>query len=834
MEHERAARAAAFGELLRRHRLAAGLSQAALAERARMSARGIGALERGDRRTPQRETLTLIVEALDLSASERDALEAAANPIGSRGGRGTATAGSWPAAPSSNLPLSLTSFIGREAEVTEIAALLRQHRLVTLTGPGGIGKTRTALQSAAAFADAVSDGTWLVELGALDDPARVIAALASALGVQEAPNHPLLDVVLAFLEQKRLLVVVDNCEHVIDAVRDLVANVLRRCPAVRVLTTSREPLNVPGERRYLIAPLPFPPAGEAIDARSLLALDAPRLFAERAAAADRRFSVTDENAPHVAEICRRLDGIPLALELAAARVRMFTVNELAVRLDDRFRILTNTDRTATARQRTIQALVDWSYDLLSPPERALFRALSIFAGGFTAETAAALHRALGDDDATLDLLTSLVDKSLVQVESEGTRTRYRLLETVQQDARRRLVVHGEHPAAAAAHAAAMFALAQETERHYGTEADAGWYAFVRPELENWRSALAWSMREGGDVPLGLALLAALRWVWIASAQADGRHWARTGHALTGATTPAAIAARLDLLDSHTYAWLGRYQDSYDAAERAVARMGEDADPKDVAEANWRIGNALVVLGRASEGEARLRGALATYRERMLPKFVCWVLVCVALARASEHDTASAKACYAEALALAEVNGFRGVANVIWGNLAEAEFRGGDAEAAVRCAVEALAGSQLQPSPLGQAIHLANMTAYLVDLGRFDEARGAAREALELSREVHAEVVAAVVMQHLAATAALRSRHENDAASEDRERAARILGYVDARFAALKAVREFTEAREYDAILRTLVDWRDRDAIDDLMNDGALWSEAHAVDEVLSI
>jgi transcriptional regulator with XRE-family HTH domain len=224
MEHERAARGAAFGELLRRHRLAAGLSQAALAERARMSARGIGALERGDRRTPQRETLTLIVEALDLTASERDALETAANPVGSRGARGTVTAGPWPAARSSNLPLSLTSFIGRDAEVAEIAALLREHRLVTLTGPGGIGKTRTALQSAAAFADAVCDGTWLVELAASGDPARVTAALASALGVQEAPNHSLLDVVLAFLEQKRLLVVLDNCEHVVDAVRTLVAD----------------------------------------------------------------------------------------------------------------------------------------------------------------------------------------------------------------------------------------------------------------------------------------------------------------------------------------------------------------------------------------------------------------------------------------------------------------------------------------------------------------------------------------------------------------------------------------------------------------------------------
>jgi len=783
-----------------------------------MSARGVGALERGDRRTPQRETLTLLVEALALTASERDALEAAANPIGSRGGRGTVTAGPWPAAPSSNLPLSLTSFVGRDVEVAEIAALLREYRLVTLTGPGGIGKTRTAIHAAGAFVDASSDGVWLVELGALDDPARVTAAIASALGVQETPNRPLIDVVLAFLEPKRLLIVIDNCEQVVEAVRDLVAAMLRSCCAVRVLATSREPLNVPGERRYLIAPLPFPHAGDEVDARSLLALDAPRLFAERATAVDHRFRVTDENAPLVAEICRRLDGMPLALELAAARVRMFTVNELAARLDDRFRIL------------PIQALVDWSYDLLSQPERALFRALSIFVGGFTAETATALHAALGNGDATLDLLTSLVDKSLVQVESEGTRTRYRLLETLQHDARRRLVEHGEHAAVTAAHAAAMFALAEKTDRLYGIEADARWHAFARPELENWRSALAWSLRDRGDVALGLALLAALRWLWIASAQADGGSWTRAGHAMTDATTPAAIAARLDLLDAHNYTWLGRYPDSYAAATRAIARLGDDADPKDVAEANWRIGNALVMMGRASDGEARLRAALATYRERDLPKFVCWSLVCLALARAAVHDTTSAKACYAEALALAKTNGFNGVANVIWGNLAEAEFRGGDAEAALRCAAEALAGSRVQASVLGQGIHLANTTAYLVDLGRFDEARRAAREALQLSMEVHSEVITAVVMQHLAALSSLRPPGD----PADRERGARLLGYVDARFAALKVVREFTESREYDEILRTLSEWRDPAAVAALMHDGAGWSEARAVDEALAI
>jgi non-specific serine/threonine protein kinase len=836
MEHESPAGGSTFGELLRRHRLEGGLSQEALAERARMSARGIGALERGDRRTPQRETVLLLADALALSGEQRRAFEAAANPVGSRlVKRGSVTAGPWPSAPSSNLPLWLTTFVGREAEVAQIDALARGHRLVTVTGPGGIGKTRTALRVGAALKDAVSGGVWLAELGSLSDGSRVAGAIAAPLGVQESPNRKILDELLTFLERRQLLIVLDNCEHVIDEVRHVVIALLLRCPGLRFLATSREALNIAGERRYVLGPLPFPSEREVVSAQHLLSFDAPALFMERAAAVNGQFAVNDENAASVAQICRRLDGMPLALELVAARINMFSPQELTRRLDDRFRLLTIGDPTAPPRQRTIRALIDWSYDLLSPDEQSLFRMFGVFAGGFTLETAAAAYGLLGGDDSqTMDLLSSLVDKSLVQPEPEGGRTRYRLLESVQHYARERLEQRGDDGAAARAHARAFLALAKETEATYGTAGDREWAARVLPEMENWGAALRWSLAECADVGLGLDLTATMRWVWIAFAQAEGRRWTPLALQRVDATTPSVVIARLHLFEAHSHAWLGQYKASYDAAERARPYLDDSADVSDLAEVGWRTGNALVLLEEVAEGERRLQASLSAYRQVGYDKMVCWVLICIAIARAYVHDTDGAKACYAEALAIAKTRQFVSVVLVVLGNLAEAEYRSGDAEAAVRCAAEALAGSRETHTPLGCAIHLCNMAAYLVSIGRFDEAQSCAHEALGLSRDLRAELVATVILQHLAATAALRSNGAPGEASDDRARAARLLGYVDARLDALHTTREFTEAREYDALIGALSAAFGAEPLANLMDDGRKWTDSTAYAEAQMI
>ncbi|MGC2406034.1 MAG: helix-turn-helix domain-containing protein, partial [Candidatus Cybelea sp.] len=358
-----------FGTLLRSFRLTAGLSQEALAERAGMSAHGIRALERGYRRTPQRGTLVLLSGALALSDEQQQELEvAAARWVLLRDGRkASVTVGPWPDRLTSNLPLSLASFVGRERELDEIATLVREHRLVTLTGSGGVGKTQTALQVATALGDA--NAAWFVGLAPISDPSLIPAAIASALHVQEVPTRPLLETLLEYLKNKTLLLILDNCEHVVVQAATVADALLANCPRVRILATSREPLRAGGEQVYRIP--------------SLNLVDSTALFSDRARAVDHRFALTDDNGPAVAELCRRLDGIPLAIELAAARVDSLSITTLLERLEARFRVLAGGERTALPRQQTMRATIDWSYDLLSSPEQRVFERLSIFAGGCT-------------------------------------------------------------------------------------------------------------------------------------------------------------------------------------------------------------------------------------------------------------------------------------------------------------------------------------------------------------------------------------------------------------------------------------------------------------------
>jgi len=404
-----------FGTLLRRYRLAAGLSQEALAERARMSTEGVSALERGYRRTPQRETLALLVRALALDDEQRAEFEATATPSRALRGREGA-AGPWSGTGISNLPLSLTSFVGREVELDEVSRLVRDHRLVTLTGAGGIGKTQTALQLGAALTKTAETAVCFVALAPVGDPRLVVAAIASTLSVQEVPDRPLLETLIAYLKNKALLLILDNCEHVITEAAFVAGALLAGCPRLRILVTSREPLRTAGEHTYRLPSLsvPTPETARRLSAPEALSYGALVLFSDRARAVDHNFTLTDQNTSTVAGICRRLDGIPLAIELGAARVNMFPVHVIAKKLDHRFIILAGGERTALPRQQTMRAAIDWSYDLLAPREQRMFERLSVFAGGCTLATANAV--CAGEDVAepdVIDLLSSLVDKSLL-------------------------------------------------------------------------------------------------------------------------------------------------------------------------------------------------------------------------------------------------------------------------------------------------------------------------------------------------------------------------------------------------------------------------------------
>ena len=427
------------------------------------------------------------------------------------------------------------------------------------------------------------------------------AAIASALRVQEVPNRPLLETLLAYLKNKTLLLILDNCEHVITQAATVAVHVAGGLPA------HSNPCDQPRTaarrgRTYLPATVVEHAIarGRCSAARNGCRANMERSSSlrDRARAVDHRFALTDENAPAVAELCRRLDGIPLAIELAAARVNALSITALVERLEDRFRILAGGERTALPRQQTMRATIDWSYNLLSAPEQRVFERLSIFPGDFSLESASAV----GNDDtidevAVLDLLFSLVDKSLVQAEFVGNWTRYRLLESTRQYARERLTEHGDYTAVARAHAAAFLALAEELEGP-ATEV---WFAKVEPEIENWRAALQWAL-SGGDVALGQSLVGALRPMWSFFGAAETRRWIRVAIEKIDARTPDAVIASLDISEAQLDASLHQHKASYDAAERALERYRRLDDVHGITQAQARAGRALVFLGRVAEGE----------------------------------------------------------------------------------------------------------------------------------------------------------------------------------------------------------------------------------------
>jgi predicted ATPase/transcriptional regulator with XRE-family HTH domain len=551
---------ASFGALLQQYRLAAGLSQEMLAERARISVQGLSALENGKRQTPYRHTVTLLAQALGLTASEAAALEAAVRrartpasgkPPTARGEDALPAANVLtfvpaPPGPRSDLPVQPTSFIGREREQAEVVALLGRVRLLTLTGSGGVGKTRLALVVAGDLVDQYPAGVWLVELAALAEPGLVPGTAAQILGVREEVGRPLTASIADHLKEKRLLLVLDNCEHLVAACAALASALLRTCPHLHILATSREALEVAGEHRYRVPSLPVPDLTHLPPPERLVESAAVALFLARAQERRADFALTAQNAQAVAQVCVRLDGIPLAMELAAARVDSLSVEGIAARLDNRFRLLTGGARDALPRQRTLRATLDWSYDLLSEPEQALLDRLAVFAGGWTLAAAEAVCVGEGVEGwEVLDLLGSLVNKSLVQTEEAGGEVRYELLETVRQYGQERLAVAGGAAAVRDRHLAWCLALAEKAAPHLTGPEQGGWLTRLETEHDNLRAALV-SARETGADELGLRLAAALSHFWyIRSYCSEGRGWLEAALARGGSAWPTARARALN-------------------------------------------------------------------------------------------------------------------------------------------------------------------------------------------------------------------------------------------------------------------------------------------------
>jgi predicted ATPase/DNA-binding XRE family transcriptional regulator len=479
-----------FGDLLRRHRVAAGLTQEALAERAGLSLRGLSDLERGARRSPYRDTAVRLAEALGLSGAERAALLDATRRTGPRPlvrPEGASAAG---------LAVPLSSFVGREHELAEVRRLLGQTRFLTLVGTGGVGKTRLAVAAAERHAADTGMAAAFFDLAPLTDPQLVLQTVASGLGVREQARQPVLATLVTALRNAELLVLLDNCEHIVEGCASLARALLQACPGLRLLATSREALGIAGETVWRVPSLALPQRHAPLD--QVAAADAVRLFLERARAVQSDFQLSQHNESAVAAVCRRLDGIPLALELAAAHAPILSIEQLNGRLYDGLGLLTRGSRLAPARQQTVRATIDWSYGLLTEPERLLFDLLAVFSGGWTLEAAEAVAGADGlEPREVLRLLGRLVDTSLVLVESGPVGpVRYRLLEPMRQYGLECLVRRGADAAAQRRHAEFFVAFGAEVEPAMINGAAGGWtaalaVAALEREHDNLRTALQW-------------------------------------------------------------------------------------------------------------------------------------------------------------------------------------------------------------------------------------------------------------------------------------------------------------------------------------------------------
>ena len=711
-----------------------------------------------------------------------------------------------------NLPRQLTSFVGREREMAEVIRLLGTTYLLTLTGVGGAGKTRLALQVAAEITEEYPDGVWLVELAALSDPDHVPQAVASALGVREVPGRPLLSTLLDYLQRKKLLLILDNCEHLIAACARLAEAILRAGRNLRILATSREALNIPGEVAWRVPSLLLPEFRDLPPLEELTGFEPVRLFIERATAAQPSFTLTRENAASVAKLCRRLDGIPLAIELAAARVSAMTVEQIAARLDDRFRLLGRANRSSIPRHQTLRAVMDWGYQLLTEQEQRVFRRLSVFMGGWSLEAAEAVCSGEGIEAFDiLDLLTQLVFKSLAVMDEQKGDIRYRALETVRQYGLDKLRESGEADMIHRRHRDHFLGLAEQANPELTRENQGLWLDRLEREHDNLGAALAWSQAIG-EAEGALRLATAL-----------SRFWAVRGHfeegrkSLTGilsqpdAATPTAVraqalsaAARLawrqgDHVQARTF-----YEESM-TIQRALGNQlgvayalnnlglvarerGEYATARALTEESLevrrKVGDGLGVAHALNNLGliAREQGEYATARalteeslaiqQQMGDKLgMAYAFNNLGLVAAAEGEYAQARSFYEKSLALSrEVGDKGGIISYALNNLGNVAYLQGDHAAARALLEESLAIKRELGDKSGAAFTLNILGHVVLEQGKHALAASLLVESLGIRRDLEDKLGIAECLEGLAGLAGAHGQHE---------RAARLFGAAEA-------------------------------------------------------
>jgi diguanylate cyclase (GGDEF)-like protein len=674
-----------------------------------------------------------------------------------------------------NLPLYLTRLIGRTAETERLRALIEENRLVSVVGLGGSGKTRVALHVAAELLDRTPDGAWFVDLAALSNPSFLASKIAAVIGANVRADTGGVDDLVRALGSRDVLLVLDNCEHVIDAAANIVAGLVRGCPNVRVLATSREPLGITGETVYRLPLLAAPSTRSRANAASIARYDAVALFLERARAVNTAFALSDAEAPLVADICRRLEGIALAIELAASRLSAIDLATLARRLDERFGILTGGDRSARPRQQTLRAMLDWSYELLSDEERGVLRRLAVFAGGFDLEAAGAV---CGHD--VIEPLSALVRKSLVVENFGESGARYNLLETTKDYAAEKLRDANESAAVARAHAQWYLAVARGAESLHFTAPSRQWRTLLLPDFDNFRQALEWALGPGGDTELGAALAAAVAPYIADVVPSEVTRWMRRALEALGENAPPALEApllvRLVLSSRNVPA-----DELRRAGERAVALRRELGDPLRLSEALAALSQTLVwffpeehelATSSADESLALARGCQDPLRIAMSLR--------VRALTFEGDDLLSRRAALAESIALFRRYGSARFVGSVLTWLSELEFAAGERAKALEVGREAVRFGEESGSVDLLLNTLTNLAQYAAAAGDRELARRSAESAFELARETGTLENQTWSIQALAFVAGDQRRYGA---------AARLLGFCDARAGGVHAPRQ---------------------------------------------
>jgi len=591
-----------------------------------------------------------------------------------------------------NLPRQLTTFIGRERVIAEAKRLLADTHLLTLTGPGGSGKTRLSLEIAASLVDEYPDGVWLVEFAPQADPALVPQVLGTTLGVrEEAGGRPLVLTLVDHFRPKRVLLLFDNCEHLIDACARLADALLRDCPEVKILSTSREALGLIGEVTFHVPPLSLPDSGHLPPLDRLTEYEAIRLFADRATAVKPDFTLTEGTAPAVVQVCRRLDGIPLALELAAARVRTLSVQQITAHLHERFRLLTGGSRTALPRHQTLRGLIDWSYSLLSEAERRLLRRVSVFVGGWTLEAAAAVCAGDGVDRYDIvDLLGRLADKSLCLTDGQGSDPRYGLLETIRQYGLEKLMETPEGRVVRDHHRDFYLGFAEDAEPRLQGPEQVSWLKRLEMDHDNLRAALRWSL-DRDETELALRLGSVLWMFWDTHGYVrEGREWldellARTHELPPAAVAPVSRRALAKVLDGAAYlrARWSEFASTIEFQSQALVVWRELGDNRGIAESLNRLGDWTRQLGDRARGKALVAESLALFRELADQRGTAYALNNLAEMVSADGDLGSARQLFEESVPLFEaIEDQRGLSHALdnLGGVLTAEGDYGAAEA----------------------------------------------------------------------------------------------------------------------------------------------------------